>query len=190
MANAFTVLEFNILKSKGLSDEQILGLNEAGVSARDDFKTVGDAATLLALVPGLDATVAALVMEWALGQAAQAQAQAPSTAPAERMLLDSPDAVYCVHCGTKQPKDYKSGDLCISCGKQAEPILACYWCSASGPGKFCRSCGAAFVPTAELDLAILLKREGLPKDEIPARLLGMSSAEKDDLWGRVRRARG
>ena len=105
-------------------------------------------------------------------------------------MLDTSDAVYCVHCRTKQPKDYKSGDLCVSCGKQAEPILACYWCSASGPGKFCRQCGAEFVATAELDLAILLKREGLPKDEVPRRLKGLSAAEKDVLWGRIRKTRG
>lgn len=191
MSDGFSVLEANILKSKGLSEEQILGLNEAGVSSRDDFKTVGDALTLTALVPGLDPTVAAIVMEWAVGVAASmAAAPTASGDNGGRVVLDSPDAVYCIHCGTKQPKDYKSGDLCISCGKQAEPILSCYWCSASGPGKFCRTCGAAFVPTAELDLAILLKREGLPKDEIPAKLTGMSAAEKDDLWGRVRRARG
>jgi len=95
--------------------------------------------------------------------------------------------VYCTHCAAKQPKDYKSGDLCIACGRQAEPILACFWCSASGPGKFCRACGARFVPTAELDLALLLRQEGLPKDEIPNRLDGMNAAEKDQLWGRVRR---
>ena len=35
---------------------------------------------------------------------------------------------------------------------------------------------------AEFDLAILLKREGLPKDEIPKRLKAMSAAEKDILW--------
>src|SRR6185295_11060450 len=106
------------------------------------------------------------------------------------VLVDSADVVYCVHCKTKQPKDYKSGDLCLACGKQAEPILSCFWCSSSGPGKFCRSCGAEFVPTGELDLAVLLRREGLPKEEIPRKLQSLSPAEKNDLWGRVRRSRG
>jgi predicted amidophosphoribosyltransferase len=105
-------------------------------------------------------------------------------------MVESPDAVYCVHCRTKQPKDYKSGDLCVSCGKQAEPILSCYWCSSSGPGKFCRQCGAEFVATSELDLAIHLKREGLAKDEVPTKLRAMSVADKEALWGRIRKTRG
>jgi len=109
---------------------------------------------------------------------------------ASNVVLEAADIVHCVHCGARQPKDYKSGDLCVSCGKQAEPVFTCYWCSSGGPGKFCRSCGAAFVPTAELDLAILLRREGLPKDEIPIRLRAMSAEEKDVLWGRVRKMRG
>jgi hypothetical protein len=41
-----------------------------------------------------------------------------------------------------------------------------------------------------LDLAILLRREGLAKDEVPKKLRSLSPAEKDDLWGRVRRSRG
>jgi hypothetical protein len=45
------------------------------------------------------------------------------------------------------------------------------------------------VPTAELDLALLLRQEGLPKDEIPKRLEEMSREDKDLLWGRVRRRR-
>ena len=39
-------------------------------------------------------------------------------------------------------------------------------------------------------LTVLLRREGLPKDEIPQRLRGMSPEEKDVLWGRVRKMRG
>ena len=54
----------------------------------------------------------------------------------------------------------------------------------------CRSCGAKFVPPAELDLALLLRQEGLPKDEVPRRLASMPQADKDLLWGRVRRSRG
>jgi hypothetical protein len=37
---------------------------------------------------------------------------------------------------------------------------------------------------------MLLKREGLPKDEVPKRLKTMSAAEKEILWGRVRKSRG
>ena len=179
MPKTFSPLEKNILKSKGVSDALLKKLQKAGIKSREDFKTVGDAATLAGLVPGLSAGVAEKVLAWAGGAVGGG-----------KVVVDSADVVYCVHCGTKQPKDYKSGDLCTSCGKQAEPILSCFWCSSSGPGKFCRGCGAEFVATAELDLAVLLKREGLPKDEVPKRLKAMSAAEKEVLWGRVRKGRG
>ena len=180
MAETLSVLEKNILKAKGLSENHIKALAKAGVNSRSGFQLVGDVTTLMELIPGLDEAVARRVMDWA--GVAQSVAPVPT-----RAVIDSSDVVYCVHCGSKQPKDYKSGDLCSTCGKQAEPILSCHWCSASGPGKFCRSCGAEFVNTAEYDLALLLKREGLPKDEISKRLVSMSAAEKDQLWGRIRR---
>jgi hypothetical protein len=186
MAKTFSALEKNILKSKGLSDAQLKKLAKAGINSREDFKTVGDAATLADLVAGITKDAAAAVMAWASGGGAPAVSGGGSAS----VVVDSPDAVYCIHCRTKQPKDYNSGDLCVSCGKQAEPILSCYWCSASGPGKFCRQCGAEFVATSELDLAIHLKREGLSKDEVPKKLIGMSAAEKDALWGRIRKSRG
>lgn len=173
-----TVLEKSILISKGMSEQEIGRLVEMGVRGKEDLKVIGDAGTLAELV-GLRSEVAERVMSWALGGAA---------APAlDKIVVQSGDVVLCVHCGTKQPKDYKSGDLCGACGKQAEPIMACFWCGATGPGKFCRQCGAAFVPTAELELGILLKREGVPKDEIPEKLRRMVQAEKDVLWGRARR---
>lgn len=184
MAKSFSALEKNILKTKGLTEAQIAKLAKSGVKSRDDLKTVGDAATLVGLVPGLKTQAASAVLAWALGTAA-----APP-AGAGKVVVESPDVVYCVHCNAKQPKDYKSGELCVSCGKQAEPILSCYWCSASGPGKFCRQCGSEFIATAELDLAVQLKRDGLPKDEIPKRLKAMTAAEKDLLWGRIRKSRG
>ena len=186
----FSTLEKNILKAKGLSDAQVATLIEAGVGSRADLQTVGDPATLAELVPFIDPLVAGKVMEWATGQAQTKTAAASGTVVGGNVVLDSADVVYCVHCSAKQPKDYKSGDLCISCGKQAEPILSCFWCSASGPGKFCRTCGAEFVPTAELDLGVLLRHEGLPKDDIPKKLRGMSAEDKDVLWGRVRKMRG
>ena len=187
----FTTLENNILKAKGLSQDQVAALAEAGIASKADLQTVGDAATLCELVYDLAPEVAAKVMEWATGRApAQAAAIVGAVTGGGKVVLDSADVVYCIHCGAKQPKDYHSGDLCVACGKQAEPILSCYWCSSSGPGKFCRACGAEFVPTAELDLAVLLRREGLPKDEIPRKLRIMSPSEKDDLWGRVRKFRG
>ncbi|HZE97876.1 MAG TPA: hypothetical protein VE981_12685 [Planctomycetota bacterium] len=182
MPKTFSALEKNILKTKGLTDAQLKKLAKAGINSREDFKTVGDAATLAELVSGITKDAAAAVMSWATG------GSAPT--PAAGVVVDSADVVYCIHCRTKQPKDYKSGDLCVSCGKQAEPILSCYWCSSSGPGKFCRQCGAEFVATSELDLAIHLKREGLSKDEVPKKLMSMSAADKDALWGRIRKSRG
>lgn len=187
MADQFSVLETNILKAKGLSDDDLAALLAAGVTSKGDFATVGDAGTLRSLLPALSEPVAHAVMAWATGQAASSPTPAPSQQP---VVIESADVVYCIHCKTKQPKDYSSGDLCVACGKQAEPILTCFWCAQSGPGKFCRACGAEFVPTGELDLAILLRREGVPKAEVPQRLRTMSAIEKDDLWGRVRRARG
>ena len=184
MSTSMSPLEMKILQAKGLSAEQVSLLGEIGIAAKADFATVGNAATLQQLIPGLESSVATEVMAWATGVAAS------SGGPTGPIVVESPDVVYCVHCKTKQPKDYSSGDLCTSCGKQAEPILSCYWCTSSGPGVFCRQCGAEFVPTAELDLAILLKREGLAKHEIPAQLRTMSAADKDVLWGRVRKSRG
>lgn len=180
MAKSFSALEKNILKSKGLSDAQIKKLGTAGIKGREDLKTVGDAATLAQLVKGISREAADGVIAWALGGAAGGGG----------VIVDSADAVFCIHCRKKQPKDYKSGDLCVACGKQAEPVLSCFWCSSSGPGTFCRHCGAEFVATAELDLAVQLKRDGLPKDEIPRKLKAMSPAEKEVLWGRVRKGRG
>ena|SRR5436190_5784592 len=187
MAKTFSALEKNILKTKGMTDAQVKKLAKAGINSREDFKTVGDAATLAELVAGLSKDAAAAVMAWANGGAAPASGGGGGT---PGVTIDSPDAVYCIHCRTKQPKDYNSGDLCVSCGKQAEPILSCYWCSASGPGKFCRQCGAVFVATSELDLGIHLKREGLSKEEVPKKLMAMSAADKDALWGRIRKSRG
>jgi hypothetical protein len=191
LANPFSTLETKILAAKGLTAEQMEALNAAGVSSKDDLKVIGDAATLRELIPAIDAETAHRVISWASGQAATPVMTAPvsGTVAGGKMLLDTADVVYCAHCSAKQPKDYKSGDLCINCGRQAEPILSCFWCSASGPGAFCRNCGARFVPAAELDLAVLLKHEGLPKEEIPKRLESMSAPDKDLLWGRVRRHR-
>jgi len=183
-AKGFSTLEKNILKTKGLTDAQLKKLAKAGINSREDFKTVGDAATLADLVAGITKDVAAAVIAWAGGGAA------PSAGGGGGVVVESADAVYCIHCRTKQPKDYNSGDLCVSCGKQAEPILSCYWCSSSGPGRFCRQCGAEFVSTSELDLAVHLKREGLSKDEVPKKLKAMTAAEKDALWGRIRKSRG
>ena len=165
-APGLSVLERRILTAKGLNDAQLDALAEVGVTDRAAFSTIGDAGTLCQLLPGLSGEVAADVMAWALGGAGTGGTAGPGvggpgaggTGSSGTVVIESADTVNCVHCGTRQPKDYSPGDLCPACGKQAEPILACHWCGSSGPGQFCRQCGAKFVPTAELDLAILLKR--------------------------------
>jgi hypothetical protein len=184
MTTAFSPLELNILKAKGLTDAQLQKMAEVGIGGLADFATVADAATLSELV-GLPAELAQKVIAWA--SQARPSTVGPTTGNPTGLVVESADAIHCAHCKTRQPKDYKSGDLCIACGKQAEPILACFWCGTSGPGRFCRSCGAEFVPTGELELAIQLKRDGLPKNEIPPKLRAMSPEEKDLLWGLVRR---
>lgn len=181
-------LEKNVLRTKGLDEAKLAALQAAGVQSKGDFAVIGDADTLAALIE-VAPEVAQRVIAWALPAAA---ASASGTVPpvgAGSVVVESSDVVYCVHCRAKQPKDYSSGDLCPACGKQAEPILACFWCGHSGPGRFCRSCGGQFVPTGEFELAVLLRRDGLPKDSIPEKLRGMSAAEKEALWGRVRKAR-
>lgn len=179
-SSGLSALERNILLAKGMTEAAIKKMAAAGIRTRDDFQTVGDVATLAELI-GVSAEVAGKVMAWALGSG--------GGAAGGKLVIESGDVVNCVACGKRQPKDYKSGDLCVFCGKQAEPVFSCFWCGASGPGKFCRSCGAVFVSPGELELAILLKRDGLPKEEIPVRLARLTPAEKQVLWGRVRSRR-
>lgn len=190
MTTEFSTLERNILKAKGLSDEQLAALGAMGVQSRADFEQIGTLGTLLELMPDLDPEVATRVLEWALRLAPTASAEGtPPAAAPSTIVVDSSDVVFCANCRHKQPKDYTPGDLCVNCGRQAEPIEQCFWCSSSGPGRFCRSCGATFVRTAEVPLAMLLRRDGLAKDEIPRRLAEATPEEIEQLWGRVRRAR-
>ncbi len=167
-----------ILMGKGVSKQGIAHLIDAGVRTREDFKTIGDAATLNE-VAGIGMDVAERVIAWALGETGGGVKQ--------QVIVQPADAVLCVHCGARQPKDHKSGDLCVACGRQAEPVMACFWCGATGPGKFCRQCGSEFIPAAELELGILLKRDGVPRSEIPEKLRKMDQSEKEVLWGRARR---
>ena len=162
------------------------------MASKADFATIGSPATLLEIMPELDPGVAAKVMDWAVGHLAVPVAtvsDAPEHAEQSRHRFGRRHLLLALP-GASTEEDYKTGDLCPSCGKQAEPVQSCYWCGQSGPGKFCRGCGAEFVPLAEFDLAVLLKREGVAKDEIAKRLYGMPTSEKDILWGRVRRVRG
>lgn len=184
MAESLSVLELNILKAKGMSDEHVAKLPALGITSKAAFATIGDAGTLRELT-GIDEATAKAVMLWAVGAAG---ATTSALHGGGTVVVDSADIVYCVHCKTRQPKDYQPGDLCPSCGKQAEPVLACYWCGSSGPGKFCRQCGAEHVLAAELELALQLRRDGLAKDDIPKKLSAMSVAEKEALFARARKA--
>lgn len=179
----------SILKAKGLTDEQLTCLVEAGVQNKSDLLMVGDAATL-SEITGIDVTVAASVMEWATGAGASQAAPVSSNATsASGIVVESADVVRCTHCDARQPVDYQVGDLCVACGHQAEPVLSCHWCHHTGPGKFCRSCGSAFVPAADYEVALYLKREGESKSSIVSMVETMTPEEKANIWARIRRSR-
>lgn len=181
----FSKIEQSVLKSKGLTDAQLILLADAGIGNKHDFKVVGDAQTLVD-VTGIDIDTAQKIMAWAIGASDTVSSAAGKTPGPQTIMVDSPDVVYCAHCKAKQPKDYKSGDLCYSCGLQAEPTLTCHWCSSASPGKFCRSCGTEMLPTADFELGLLLKRDGVAKDDIVSKLKSASAEEKEALWSRVR----
>ncbi|GAA0893850.1 hypothetical protein GCM10009122_35300 [Fulvivirga kasyanovii] len=180
----------NILKSKGLNDDHIALLEDAGISSKADFEFIGDPQTFMDIT-GLDEEVSQKVMEWAVGSKKQAQQEAKpeEQQSQQQIIVEGSDVVKCVHCGTRQPKDYKTGDLCLSCGNQAEPVLNCHWCLSSGPGKFCRECGAEFVGSSDFEIALYLKREGESKNAIVNMVKNMTAQEKENIWAKVRRSR-
>lgn len=184
MENNFSKLEINILKSKGLSDDNISSIIDAGIACKADFATVGDAKTL-SDITAISESEAAEVMIWAGVIVKESAAIAAQPAAPANIIVDSPDTVKCFHCDEKQPRDYSSGDLCSACGRQAEPVQTCYWCASSGPGKFCRSCGATHVDIMEFDIALLLKHEGVAKGDIAKRIADMDDADKATHMGRV-----
>lgn len=106
MDTEFTPLEKTILKAKGLSEDQVAALTQAGIGSREDLRTVGDAQTLGDLVSGIDPEIAARVMEWAVGHSQNKAAPAPATAGG--VVLEAADVVHCVHCGARQPSFERS----------------------------------------------------------------------------------
>src|SRR4051812_6435646 len=96
MALEFSTLETNILKAKGLTEAQVTTLGAAGISSRADLQTVGDAATLIELVPDLPIETAAKVIQWATGRAAETAAAAAAPGPTASVVFDSADIVHCI----------------------------------------------------------------------------------------------
>lgn len=178
----------NILKSKGLGDDHIAILEDAGISGKADFEFIGDQQTFMDIT-GLDEEVSRKVMEWAVGKPKQVSQETQPEENRQQIIVEGSDVVKCVHCDTKQPKDYKTGDLCLSCGNQAEPVLNCHWCLSAGPGKFCRECGSEFVGSSDFEIALYLKREGESKNAIVNMVKNMTGQEKENMWAKVRRAR-
>lgn len=78
----------------------------------------------------------------------------------------------CEGCGEAQPADWKSGDLCSTCGKSVRHEIRCYWCAKWVPAaKFCRSCGAGRVEDRLFGAARMLKEAGTDRFSIPQKLL-------------------
>jgi hypothetical protein len=187
MAKTLSALERNILRAKGVSEADLKRLAEVGIKSKADFHTVGDATTLVELT-AVSATVAERVMQWAL-----TTALAPPSAELSGASVSSPPSHGANGAAAATPTQAAAmtptQDVAIE-SVATEPILTCFWCSSSGQGRFCRRCGAEFVPTGELELALLLKREGILKQDISVKLKMLSPEDKEQLWGRVRRYQG
>ncbi len=187
----FLPLEIAILKSKGASDEILEKFKELGISSKESFKIVGDAQTL-SDITGLTVTNAIAIMEWAGIKSEDPQcsdSKLNSGGNQQPIVIEDASVIRCTHCDHKQPHDYKTGDLCPNCGKQAQTLATCYWCYTSGTGKFCKSCGAEFVKNIEYEIAVLLKREGVSKREIAKELAAMDESEKESRLTQLRTGR-
>jgi hypothetical protein len=77
----------------------------------------------------------------------------------------------CEYCNKPQPPDWRSGDLCVWCGKPSRREVRCFWCARWTPeGKFCRTCGAGIVEPALYGAARMLKDAGSDRFAIPRQL--------------------
>ncbi len=195
MEKSLSALEKVILKSKGVTDEMLASFTELGIVSKESFAVIGDAGTL-ADITGLSAENAASIMEWAgvapknsAPEAVVAGTSGGVTLDGQKIVVEDSSVIKCTHCDHKQPHDYKSGDLCPNCGKQAEPMANCYWCYNVGSGKFCRSCGAEYVKNLDYEIAVLLKREGVSKREIAKELAAMLDSEKETRLTQLRSGR-
>lgn len=192
MSDTFSALEKTILKSKGAGKKMLKKFEELGITSKATFATVGDAQTL-SDISGLELPVATAIMEWAGITSGKSKAtesgNSEQTDSKQPIIIEDASVIKCTHCEHKQPKDYKTGDLCPNCGKQAEAIANCYWCYTTGTGKFCRGCGAEFVKNLEYEIAVLLKREGVSKREIIKELAEMDESEKESRLTQLRTGR-
>ncbi|GAA5023624.1 hypothetical protein GCM10011506_06620 [Marivirga lumbricoides] len=188
--NNMNKLLINILKAKGLTEEQVSALEQADITSKADFEYIGDFQTLMD-ISGIDEETSKSVMAWALGNKFESNTSSASAGatPSAPIIVESADVVKCTHCGARQPKDYQTGDLCLSCGHQAEPVLNCHWCLNSGPGKFCRECGSEFLSASDYEIGIFLKREGESKNAIVKLVKEMTPQEKDSTWAKIRKTR-
>lgn len=184
----FPKLLESILRKKGATTEDIEALADAGIQSKEDFVMIGDTRTLIE-VTAMDIEIAHVIMQWALGTQAASLAVAETVVKQEAVIVESADVVKCAHCQAKQPKDYKVGDLCLSCGLQAEPVHNCYWCLSTGPGHFCRSCGAEFVASSDYEVALQLKLEGESKSAIGKLVKEMTAVQKENIWAKIRKGR-
>jgi len=178
MENSFSTLEIAILKSKGVTDEALTKFVELEIHSKESFAVIGDVQTL-ADISGIDLDIAKKVMEWAGIHSLPIPVIQKEENKVTVVNVEDSNSVKCTHCNHKQPHDYKSGDLCPNCGKQAEPMNHCYWCYNTGTGSFCRSCGAEYAKNLDYEIAVLLKREGVSKREIVKELAAMEDSEKE-----------
>ncbi len=57
----------------------------------------------------------------------------------------------------------------------------CYWCAKQCTAAECPHCGVRQVAADLFDVALLLKRQGLPKSEIASRIDSMSDVELETM---------
>lgn len=88
----------------------------------------------------------------------------------------------CESCEATQPVDWKSGDLCSSCGAIARREKRCHWCVQYTPdGRFCRSCGGETVNDEHFGAARMLKASGVDRFSIPERLVKLDAEHVEHL---------
>jgi hypothetical protein len=88
----------------------------------------------------------------------------------------------CESCEATQPADWKSGDLCSSCGAIARREKRCHWCVQYTPdGRFCRSCGGETVSDEHFGAARMLKASGVDQFSIPERLAKLDTEHVEHL---------